>query len=387
MAFFRNFPETRQRKRILFLQVVNPAAYPPLINAACLAADAGWEVMFLSSSVVGSNLTLPRHGTIAEVSAPDRPTFRVSPLAFADYCRRALVIAQNWRPDVVYASDHLGALPGLLATKVSGARLIYHEHDSPNRQDDLNPLFRFARQRVVKQAEQIVFPNAERGAHAQRELRFTPERLHIVWNMPRLEELPIIPDRISDPLIIYYHGNVSADLVPFAAAEAVARLGGAAVLRIAGYESPSGYGHVASLKRQFGDRAQGGVIEYLGEIPRENLLSTAAQAHVGLALMPFNSGDINVRNMAGASNKAFDYMAAGLALLVSDLPEWRETYVEPGYALAVDAMSTDSIEAALRKLVNDPALRISMAARSRLQIERQWNYDNVFPTLLQLGEV
>ena len=54
----------------------------------------------------------------------------------------------------------------------------------------------------------------------------------------------------------------------------------------------------------------------------------AARAHVGLALMPLNSNDLNMRHMTGASNKPFDYMAAGLALLVSDLPDWRQMFVD-----------------------------------------------------------
>jgi hypothetical protein len=46
--------------------------------------------------------------------------------------------------------------------------------------------------------------------------------------------------------------------------------------------------------------------------------------------MPKQSEDINMRHMVGASNKPFDYMASGLPLLVTDLPEWAATFVEPG---------------------------------------------------------
>ena len=46
--------------------------------------------------------------------------------------------------------------------------------------------------------------------------------------------------------------------------------------------------------------------------------------------------DLNMLHMVAASNKPFDYMACGLPLLVTDLPEWVETFVKPGYALACD---------------------------------------------------
>ena len=52
-------------------------------------------------------------------------------------------------------------------------------------------------------------------------------------------------------------------------------------------------------------------------------------------------------HMAGASNKPFDYMAAGLALLVSDQPDWRAMFVEPGYARACDPTDPSSIATSL----------------------------------------
>ena len=48
--------------------------------------------------------------------------------------------------------------------------------------------------------------------------------------------------------------------------------------------------------------------------------------------MPLTSDDVNLRTMAGASNKPFDYLARGLALLVSDLAEWKALFVDPGTA-------------------------------------------------------
>ena len=60
--------------------------------------------------------------------------------------------------------------------------------------------------------------------------------------------------------------------------------------------------------------------------------------------MPKKSEDINMQNMVGASNKPFDYMACGLPLLVTDLPEWTSTFVEPGYARACNPDDTDVIE-------------------------------------------
>ena len=96
-----------------------------------------------------------------------------------------------------------------------------------------------------------------------------------------------------------------------------------------------------------------------------------------------NSDDLNMLIMTGASNKPFDYMAAGLALLVSDLPDWTRMFVEPGFARAADPTSTDSLFAALEWFVNHAHERQEMAARGRAMIESIWNYETVFAPLLE----
>jgi glycosyltransferase involved in cell wall biosynthesis len=111
-------------------------------------------------------------------------------------------------------------------------------------------------------------------------------------------------------------------------------------------------------------------------------MAIAAENHIGLALMPRNSGELNMRHMTGASNKAFDYMAAGLALLVSDLPDWHDTFVEPGFARACNPADPSSIAAALAWFLNHPSKRREMAAQARARIEADWNYDAAFESVM-----
>jgi glycosyltransferase involved in cell wall biosynthesis len=91
--------------------------------------------------------------------------------------------------------------------------------------------------------------------------------------------------------------------------------------------------------------------------------------------------------MAGASNKPFDYMAAGLALLVSDLPSWRTMFVDPGFGLACDPTDVDSVSAALTWFLDHPAERRAMTNAGRRKIQVDWNYDRHFlPVLKRLSE-
>ena len=79
-------------------------------------------------------------------------------------------------------------------------------------------------------------------------------------------------------------------------------------------------------------------------------------------------------NMTGASNKPFDYMAAGLALLVSDLPDWKTMFVDPGFGLACDPTDADSLLAALAWFIDHPdgvSLDLCERVSSRLNDYRE----------------
>jgi glycosyltransferase involved in cell wall biosynthesis len=369
--------------RVLFIQATEPAAYPPLIQASMLMAEAGWDVTFLSAPVEGNQLELPHHPRVALQAIPARPSHVMGKAAYARYAAAAARLALRSRPEIVYASDPLGAGPGLVAARLAGARLVYHEHDSPTL-GRLRPSLARMRAAAARRAELVIFPNEARARIAQVELGFSADRLHIVWNVPRRSELPPLGALPERPLVLYYHGGVAPDLLPMAVVEAVRRMCGRARLWIVGYENPGAPGYIEQLRAVGCGNNSTGVVHYAGQVPRADLVVTAAQAHVGLALflITSESSNLNMRHMIGASNKAFDYMAAGLALMVPDRPDWRDMFVGPGYARACNPIDPASIATALAWFVDHPAERRAMGASGRAKIEAEWNYDSAFEPVM-----
>ena len=66
----------RLSPRVLFVQATNPGAYPPLIHASMLMAEAGWEVTFLSAPIAGDRLALPSHPRVKIHAVRDPPVAR-----------------------------------------------------------------------------------------------------------------------------------------------------------------------------------------------------------------------------------------------------------------------------------------------------------------------
>jgi glycosyltransferase involved in cell wall biosynthesis len=293
----------------------------------------------------------------------------------------ALRLSTALRPDILYASDPLSSAPGVIAAHVSGAVLVYHEHDTPL----LGALPRWlirCRNASARRAQLFIVPNAERGRLVSQQTRQPSAKLRIVWNMPRKIEIPPPSTHESSRLTIYFHGSITPDRLPITVIDAMRRFDGRVRLLMAGYEAPGARGYLAQLLAC--GRGDGrSIIEYLGQIPyRDDLLRAASKADVGLAFMPNHSDDVNMRHMVGASNKPFDYMAAGLALLVSDLPDWVTTFCARGFGRCCDPSSSDSVAKALSWFLDHPSERRSMGEMGRQMIYDEWNYDTAFSCVL-----
>jgi glycosyltransferase involved in cell wall biosynthesis len=182
---------------------------------------------------------------------------------------------------------------------------------------------------------------------------------------------------------VHYHGNLGPDLLPFAVVDALAMLPHSVCLRVVGYETVGSQGYVAALKDHARSLGVEDRTEFLPAVSRADLFTLTKASDIGLAMMPVQSSNGNFKAMTGASNKAFDYMACGLPVIVSDLPDWREMFVEPGYALECNPANPESIAAVIRRLIENPGLMRAMGESGRLKILADWNYEKVFGPVLE----
>ncbi len=366
-------------KRILFIQYTNPACYPPLEHSSRILAHRGWNVLFLGAQVTGvEHMTFPGAAGVRVrlFGKVPRSGFGVK-LHFLGFFAWCLWRAFWFRPQWIYASDSWSTPAAWFAKRLFGTKLLYHEHDSPSIR---LPTETF-RARVAQDADAIVFPQPKRAQIFLRELRptVTPD---LVMNCPRLSEIPERPrHEISLPLKLLFQGSIGPSRLPLAVIRALKGL--PVDLLILGYVPEGAQSHAAALKREAEKEGVGTQLDFLGSFPRHEMFAFTAQAHVGLSLMPFTSRDVNERHMVGASNKVFDHLAFGTPLLVSDLPEWREAYVDPGFAKACDPEDPASIAAALKWFVDHPKELSEMGRRGHKRCLEEWNYDAQFASVLE----
>jgi glycosyltransferase involved in cell wall biosynthesis len=374
--------------RIAYIQYTNPAAYPPLEHSSRILADNGWRVLVLGIGVQGiESFRFPAHDNI---------TFRQLPVCAPGWRQkfhygRFVAWAIFWtlasRSCRVYASDQLSCPVGLLLSFVPGIRVLYHEHDSPTPDGELSRFMRlvlWARTKLARRAALCILPNDRRAEQFTREVgRGVP--VARVWNCPSRNEVNTSPLSTTDNILrVIYQGSIVPVRLPATMIEALAMLPERVQLRVIGYETIGHKGYVAQLQALADKLGVAGRVEFVGAVPtRAEMLEHCREGHVGLAFMSKTSADINEQFMTGASNKPFDYLACGLALLVSDLPDWRAFYVDAGCARAVDSDNASSIASALRHLLDHPDELRAMGKSGRQRILAEWNYETQFASVFQ----
>ncbi len=377
-------------RRITYLQYTNPAAYPPLEHSSRILADRGWDVLFLGSGAWGKAeaFRFPPHPRIRTVLSGFPPPGWRQKLHYAAYCLKS--VWQVWRSRSVwiYASDPLSCPAALLASWLPGRRVIYHEHDSPD--TVANSKFMRAvlgaREQLCSRAAAVILPNEERARIFAGMVKLGRPPL-IVWNCPERREVVAQPSSTAEETVVFYHGSLNAMRLPFSVMEALTLAPGKPQLHFAGYITIGQPDFLHDFLAEAARRGLAGRVKYLGACPeRGELLAHCSQATIGLAFMPKRSSDINMVAMTGASNKPFDYMACGLGLIVSDLPEWQAMFVKPGHAVACDSEDSGSIARAIAWFVEHPRDAAEMRARGRQKIMAEWNYEAQFEPVLELLE-
>lgn len=120
-------------------------------------------------------------------------------------------------------------------------------------------------------------------------------------------------------------------------------------------------------------------VEHLGRLERRELMDRLAAASVGLVVLHPERGF-----KKSLPIKLFEYMSAGLPVVASDFPYWRELLDPIGCATFVDPLDPGRIAAAVDDLLADEEHAREMGARGAAAVRERLNWEREAPKLLAL---
>jgi len=277
-------------------------------------------------------------------------------------------------PDVVHAHDAAMLLPAALAARRARARLVYDSHELATGV----PYRRGAWPAVVKGAERLGAPRADaviavsNGIAARLGERYPLRRPPtVIRNLPDLPPPGAAPApelrrelAIGDAPIVLHQGATASGRGCETLLRALALLPEAHLLFL-GAEGDYA-DRLRSLSHRHGIAPR---IHFLPPASPRSLLSHTAQADVGVSLLE----DTCENHRLALPNKLFEYVAAGLPVVVSDLPEaarlvrgreigWCADPADPAaVAAALREALTARRDAGLRERIRQAAAELSWA--------------------------
>lgn len=316
------------------------------------------------------------------------PTWRIRGLRGVQRLYRAFKTAASLKPTICHFHDP-ELIPVGIALKMRRVQVLYDVHeDKPREILTLAGTSRGAR--VLAHVRSVVFAGLEAAAARifdgfivaipSIRTRFPSSRTVLVRNVPRLEEFdrnrgPSADRPRERPNVVVYAGGLSRVRGLREMVSAVQLLPPKLDARLLLLGSPTGEEARLELARLKGTQG----VEFGGWQSREALAQDLARAKIGLLL--FHPAPDHVLALP---NKLFEYMAAGLPIVASDFPLWREIIEAERCGVLVDPLDPRSIADGIRLLLESPDEAHAMGQRGRAAVEQRYNWATESAGLLSL---
>ncbi|MCM8808341.1 MAG: glycosyltransferase, partial [Candidatus Omnitrophica bacterium] len=122
-------------------------------------------------------------------------------------------------------------------------------------------------------------------------------------------------------------------------------------------------------------------VEYLGYVNREKVKEIFLRSTGGMVLFLPEPNHVNAQ-----PNKIFEYMSAGLPVISSDFPLWKEVIEGNKCGICVNPLNPEEIAEAIKYLVNNPDKAKEMGENGRRAVLEKYNWDIESKKLIEIYE-
>lgn len=317
---------------------------------------------------------------IVALPAPRNRVSRMFGLAW-----KAFRLALRERADVYHFHDPELLPVGMLLKLLTPAKIIYDVHEDVPRQILSKTWLPRLVRRPVSLAFRLLETAAAHGCHAVVPAtegvaeHFHHRELVVVHNYPvvRLIDRAAPAERSDEKTSLVYIGGITRLRGAMEMLDAVGVVAQHHPIRL---DLIGGF-HPANLEAEARRHPGWEHVSYFGWRPAPEVYGILRAADAGLAcLHPIP------RHRVALSVKLFEYMAAGIPVIASDFPLWREIVEGNECGLTVDPLDPQAIADAILYLIEHPDEARKMGRRGRQAVEANYNWEREAKKLTDLYE-
>jgi len=195
--------------------------------------------------------------------------------------------------------------------------------------------------------------------------RFLKVNPHVVdvKNYPMLTEISGQSAWESKALTALYIGGILEVRGAFQMVDAIAQCPGAR-LELAGAYDPS------SLRALLATKPGWQQVDELGFLDRPGVVAALARAKVGLVVLQPQANFVNSLPI-----KLFEYMAAGIPVVATDFPLWKQIVETHSCGLCVDATKAEAIAEAIQYLLTNDAEAKQMGLNGLAAVRSNYSWE------------
>ncbi len=280
-------------------------------------------------------------------------------------------------PEVIHANDYDALVPAYAAAKKLGCVLIYDSHEIWVENDFNRRLpaiysryMRWKEKKMCRRLDQMVCVSHAAASYFAGEYGIT-EPMVVTNCAPLRENLPVSEKHGGFEVLNhgqFYEGRGYDIMV-----EAAPLLKDLPDIRI----SMRGFGPMEEQLRSRKEELGAENVVFYPKVLVQELIPEAAKSHVGVAITEPTCLNFKL----SVSNKLFEYAAAGLPVILSDIPEHRYLNDRYHFGLILEENSAPCFAQTVRTLYEDQELYGTLRENA-LRLSREVNWETEFSRLI-----
>jgi len=288
---------------------------------------------------------------------------------------------KKFRPDIIHANDLDTLLAGWFIKQKTGAKLVYDAHEIWTKQGLLLPktvllTFSWLERFLIKKIDAFVSVNESiiQETSKMYNYHFKIPTL-VIFNCPNYELIQFAAHR-RKKVFILFQGRYCFDRGLEQLAESARYLEDNAEIHFRALGDPPTKKRLEEIVKKFGLQKK---VKFFDPVPMDQMVKSAKSADIGvISYIP-----VNINNRLCTPNKLFEYMMAGLALAVSNLPELSRVVKNHQNGVTFNPRSPKSIAESLNRLVKERKTVEKMRQNS-LNAAKKYSWEEEEKKLLNL---